>query len=376
MTKRKVLINFVFCRPVGHVLEALKVTKDYFEANKDWEIHLLLNAATVYELAEHCPWIEKVHPIDCFEIMSKRSSATCLRKIPIKWDFIITDNRAVNFFGMEEELIDFHKFASTYFKSNIAKDYTYMKSDYYNAETGLCEKLNFKKNSKVNIKLPSSTNSFTKQLEPNKLKITILPLGSAPKTHYPSLASWDKIISELNRNFKKVEIFLTGSIKSSNSRTTTDITTEQISTLTKKYNNVKNYFDIGFWNQVALIKSSDIFLSPHSGFGFISQFVDTPWLILSGGSYPEYLFNRVKFYSVFPKCEQYPCWWNLTSECKNELKSNKHKICMNDNSIAEKISEIIKGAKLLIDNNFTYRKAMQRFNAKRKDNTKFVTFYK
>jgi hypothetical protein len=49
---------------------------------------------------------------------------------------------------------------------------------------------------------------------------------------------------------------------------------------------------------------------------------------------------------------------------------------MNDNSISDNISEIIKGAKLLIDNNFTYRKAMKRFNAKRKDNTKFVTFYK
>ncbi len=32
---KKLLINFVYCRPVGHVVEALKFAKGFFDANKN-----------------------------------------------------------------------------------------------------------------------------------------------------------------------------------------------------------------------------------------------------------------------------------------------------------------------------------------------------
>lgn len=42
---KQILLNFVYYRPVGHAVEALKYAKGYFDAsNGDVEIQLLFNA--------------------------------------------------------------------------------------------------------------------------------------------------------------------------------------------------------------------------------------------------------------------------------------------------------------------------------------------
>ena len=69
---KKLLLNFVYYRPVGHAVEALKYAKGYYDANKDdIEIHLLLNADTPVELVDACYWIKKTYSIE--KIVEKRS---------------------------------------------------------------------------------------------------------------------------------------------------------------------------------------------------------------------------------------------------------------------------------------------------------------
>ncbi len=50
MTKT-LLVNWVYYRPVGHVVEALKLAKGYKLANRDLEVHMMLNADAPVELA-------------------------------------------------------------------------------------------------------------------------------------------------------------------------------------------------------------------------------------------------------------------------------------------------------------------------------------
>ena len=71
--------------------------------------------------------------------------------------------------------------------------------------------------------------------------------------------------------------------------------------LNKMFDNVKMMFDIGLWNQLALIKKCDLHISPHSGFSFLAPRVLTPWLEISGGFHTRYLWNMIPFYCSVDK---------------------------------------------------------------------------
>ena len=53
--RRSVLVNFVYCHPVGHAIEALHYCHGYHRADPGLRIGLALNADTPTELAALCP---------------------------------------------------------------------------------------------------------------------------------------------------------------------------------------------------------------------------------------------------------------------------------------------------------------------------------
>jgi hypothetical protein len=117
-------------------------------------------------------------------------------------------------------------------------------------------------------------------------------------------------------------------------------------------------YDIGLWNQLAIVKQSDVFLSPHSGFAFLAPCVNTPWLAISGGDWPEYFFNHVPFYSVLPDNPEYPCYGD-SSTLDSGHRTGKIPD-MDPQKFDKRIPEIVEAAKLLMDDGFTYEKALQR----------------
>jgi hypothetical protein len=96
--------------------------------------------------------------------------------------------------------------------------------------------------------------------------------------------------------------------------------------------------------------------------------VGTPWLTISGCPWPEYFFNDTKFYSVLPDCESYPSQGEVRVSCGKLLAEGKKSICMQDDSLRKKIPEIVDGAKMLLDNSFTYDKAIDLHLSKIKKN--------
>lgn len=67
---------------------------------------------------------------------------------------------------------------------------------------------------------------------------------------------------------------------------------DQIRMMANEVPGIVDCFDIGTWNQIALIEECDLFCSPHTGFAFVAQFVGTPCLTISGCPWAEYLFQR------------------------------------------------------------------------------------
>jgi len=81
------LINWVYHRPVGHVIEAMRLARDFAAANGQLEISLLLNHEAPIELAQCHPSISHIYPIDLERGSSPRGFPPDL---PREWDYVFT----------------------------------------------------------------------------------------------------------------------------------------------------------------------------------------------------------------------------------------------------------------------------------------------
>jgi hypothetical protein len=91
--RRSVLVNFVYCHPVGHAIEALHYCHGYHRADPGLRIGLALNADTPTELAALCPYIDDIYPISVDVFDPGYDSASAPDAIPAGWDWVVSDVR-------------------------------------------------------------------------------------------------------------------------------------------------------------------------------------------------------------------------------------------------------------------------------------------
>lgn len=367
---KKLLINYVYYSPVGHLVEAIKHARGYYEMDKSLKISLLVKSESPVELAVACDWIENVYPVSVSEIATSGENASFLQFIPKDWDYVLVDPRTkILKSGYDDDsLIEAQKVLQKVFIGKEVNGITPNRSGLEDEDVSTQTPLPYKLNAHIDIPIPESAKEVVKKYSHNGPVITILPGGSAGNKQSPSLEVWEKICLGFSDTIPNLKINFIGVTKSEKGRTTTqDITLEDIDVLVSKLPKAENCFNIGLWNQLALIKASDIYCSPHSGFSFLSQVVGTPWLAISGCPWPEYFFNDTKFYSVLPDCSSYPSKGNSESGCGKLLSENKKSVCMQDENLYKKIPEIVSGAKTLLDKNFTYLDAVELHLKKIKD---------
>lgn len=363
--KKRLLLNFVYYNPVGHVIEAIKYAKGFHDANKNLEVHVALNNSAPIELTKVCPWIKKTYaigtsPKDTKEMLTKGANASFIKSIPKEWDYIVTENRIIleaqqgrQIYRQEEAFLGYLKLSKKLFHAKEGEGTLFYKRK-------LPKGLRYNSGIKVMLNLPKTALKFAKKYDYSGKKICIMLGGSAGYCMYPSIESWIKIIKSLNETFPDVRIYLTGVRKSKMGRTNTQAYTDkQIESLLKQFNNVVDCYDIGLWNQLAIVKQCNMFISPHTGFGWLVSHVGTPWLVISGGNFEEVkaVFNGLPFYCVLPDDKDYPYW-----ESKNFDKyANQGKIKgMRPQDLDKKIPEIIEAADLLFSKDFSYKKAVKR----------------
>lgn len=359
---KKLLLNFVYYRPVGHAVEAPKYAKGYYEGSKgDIEIHLLLNADTPVELAEACPWITKTFAIDIREVMDKKEQAVSLKDIPREWDYVISDSRVTGFQKGwdEDDLMQAQAVLQKYFTAEKDQGYTVPFSPLNSADTST-QVLPYSLNSPIHLAIPTQAKDFAQRYSHNGPKIALMLGGSAGDKQSPSTEMWLKVCQALLESIPDLKLYFTGLTQALGNKTTTiDFTLDDVHALAAKLPNVEVVYNVGLWNQLALIESCDIFLSPHTGFAFLAPTVGTSWLALSNCRWQEYLFNNVPFYSVIPDCGSYPAQKETEIGCGKLLAEDKKALCMTDELLEKKIPEIVEGVKLLLNSNFTYDKAME-----------------
>jgi hypothetical protein len=365
--KRRLLINWAFYRPVGHVLEALQHAYGYYSASRDKiDIYLALNAASPVTLAEACPWVSGVHPVDIKEIMAQGEAAASVQAMPSNWDYVITDSR------LRLELLRPHKDATElitvqsvlqgYLRGSVWTGFSRGWECRWNT-TGLIgadDPLPYAANARFRLPIPPDAQLFARRYHHDGPAVCLIPSGFVGLQRSPSLESWNEILSALGQALPDLRVYATGVSSSFAGQSyTRGVTSQDIDRLARKLSFVTNCFDIGLWNQIALMAECDILLAPHTGFAFISQFVDTPWLALSGCPWPEYLFNGVPFYSVIPDCDSYPADGRKKSECNQRLARGQKTVCMEDESLRARLPDVVEGARFLLDEATTYERAVQ-----------------
>ncbi|OGJ11012.1 hypothetical protein A2467_00655 [Candidatus Nomurabacteria bacterium RIFOXYC2_FULL_36_8] len=342
--KKKLLLNWVYYPPVGHAVEALKLAKGYSLANKNLDVYLLLNANTPTELADACSWIKKTYSISTEEVFKDGEKAKCLQKFPKNWDYISSDNRAGRLIKGNDR-VELVKTQEVLQKIFVARNSSILPVVH---------------NPKITLSIPTKAKTFAKKFKHRGPTIAIMLGGAKGLRQSPSIEMWLKICLALEQAIPNLKIYFMGITKSDHHRTfTKDFTLDDVNYLIKHLKNAESAYNIGLWNQIALIKKCDIFLSPHTGFAFLAFLVDAPWLEIATCRWPLYFLNDVPFYSVLPKCNSYPSLDDRTKECDRLLREGKRVACVADDLIEKKIPEIVKGAKLLLDKSFTYNKAIK-----------------
>ena len=359
MVKKRLLINYVYYTPVGHVLEALKFAEGFYRNNRNLEISIVMSSSSPFLLAEGCRAVKRIYLVDLEDLLKNGEKSKDIAKIPRNWDYIITNDIIRHEISgkpgwMEEAFSKYLDIADKRFKARIATG-----TCYYNNK--FPKQLRYRK-CKLRLKVPQSSKLFVERYRSKGVKICILPAGSAGHAYYPSTDSWIKIISRLNSNFKDCRIYITGSKKVAKHGGTNTMAfgSADIDKILNKFNNVTDCFDIGLRNEVSLIEMCDVLIAPHSGFAFLASCVNTPWLAISGGDWSEYFFNHYPFYSVLPNDREFP-YEGIGEYTKHggkkwHTKSQKRIPPFTAKSIEKKLPEIIEGTRLLLDPSFTYRR--------------------
>jgi ADP-heptose:LPS heptosyltransferase len=350
---RSLLVNWIYYRPVGHALEGLKVARDYFEADRDLKISVLLNSEMPYEIGALCPWIEKVYIADVKELAECGLRSKCLKKIPANWDYVVSDDRLMHSLNSySEELKSANQTIIEYLQAGIWKGNRFF-PQHENMPP-------IKSDTEMRFVVPENAKKFIAKYSHNGLKIGILPAGSNADRIYPEARWWVKMMKLVTNSFPNARFYMIGAKNKNGNRSESyTFSDDDINLILSEIDNIENCFDIGILNQIALLEYCDLLISPHSGFAFLAGCVNTPWLSISGARWPEYFYNHIRFYNLLPSCKKYPCYTGMKEECVTEMKNGNPVICMSTKELDKKIPEIIKGIKQLTDDDFSYKDSIE-----------------
>jgi hypothetical protein len=319
-----VLVNFFYAQPVGHAVEALHYAHGHHTADPSREISVALNAATPTELADLCPWIEHAYAIDHPFLEEGTKPLT----LPPTWDWILDDPRR-----HQPIQVETFKGMRAYYEASDA----YLHATEGRSITGF-GKLSYEPHQPLRF-----------DLEPARLEqrtIAVMLAGSSDPSLYPSEKSWRRILDALHEAHPDVRPALIG-------RTTRDERTRSAldaSTLRDHPSRPLDAYDLPLKEQLAIVKASELFLSPHTGFGLAALATGTPWLTISGGRWFEYYFNHAPFRSIIPDPERFPAFTQFSDADPSKS--------MSDERIGQDLERIVTAATELLNRTLTYEQAL------------------
>jgi hypothetical protein len=353
MSRQTLLLNWVYYPPVGHAVEAFKLAKGFSAANPDVEIHLLLNSRTAVELADACDWIVRAYAVDLEDISSHGDSAACLEPIPKIWDYIVNDHRpTASPFFFAQSLRTFHDLAESHFSARRWRGGHH--------ELPPSGPPFYQRNATIRLSVPEFSGEYSRLVKPSGPKFCLLLGGSSDEPIYPTVNWWLQAIDVLLKEWPTAQFFVTGKSVVDERSSTLCFSPQDLATLVAASPRIVDCYDIGLWNQLALLNSCHALIAPHTGFAFLAPCVGTPWIAISGVRWPECFFNDVPFYSVLPECRHYPCWADMKPECANRMQERKRVLCM-DEELLSRLDDLVQGTRLVLNPEFSFEQARKMY---------------
>ena len=284
------LVDHWYSHAVGHVVEALRRCQAYHAADPLLRISLVLNGASPTELATCVPCVERAFPVPYSSFGAEDGDPRrALRGVPRDWDHVVhhpasIDPEQQRFEGLRR----YYEAARRHFRGRLSEGVIGVPPPPYAPHQEL------------RLDLPHETREQATRELGGRPTIAVMPAGSGARHLYPSLASWQSILDELERRIPDVGFAFVGRLGAAGGRTVSGIGREEVGRLLESRRAAVDAFDRPILSQLATVEGARLFLSPHTGFGMAALAVGTPWLTLSGGDWHEYFFNGVPFHSVLP----------------------------------------------------------------------------
>jgi hypothetical protein len=339
----RLLVNFFYAHPVGHAIEALHYANGYHAADPELEIAVALNAATPVELAAFCPCVSAAYAI---EQPLLEPATPSLDDVPREWTWVVDDGRRHQDIqlGMFPGLRDYYAASDEHLIAHRGRRPIGYPPPAYRPHQPL------------RLVLPDDVRAAgaARLGDREGAAIALMPAGSSERALYPSLGSRQLFLDALADAFPGVRVALVGRL-ARDERTSTSLGAGELAALLAHRSRPADCFDVPLAEQLAVVEASDVFLSPHTGFGLAALAVGTPWLTISGGRWFEYYFNHVPFRSIVPDTERYPSYAQFAPEVGTAS--------MSEPRIRADLDRIVAAAGELIAGTLSYEDALRDYFA-------------
>ena len=345
-----VLVNFVYCHPVGHAVEAVQHCLGYRRAGPNRRIGVVLKANTAVEIASWCTHIDEVYTVD-FDVFTA-PDASVLSHLPAQWDWVVDDPRGHQLWQHDlfPGLARYYDLAAKHFRARHGHRQIGAPLPTYQPKN------------RLEFTLPASARRWAAKLLPDIESgptLAVLPGGSAPRWRYPSLKSWCRILRAFLERWPTARFCLVGKL-ANDGRTSTTFTREEFDAMAQAVPTAVGTVDVSLAQQLAAVQRCDLFVSPHTGFAFAAMAVGTPWLALAGNDWAEYYFNPgVPFYSVLPDLDRFPCYVMLGHTPNPVEDDGPRSPSMSAQRIENDLGELLTGAAWLLGGHADFDTAMR-----------------
>lgn len=353
--QKRVLIVWVYFPAVGHFVEAIEVAANFRGAYPDFKIDILVNEETVFGLGEFCDWIDTVYAFNVPSLSLNGDDDKTLGDLEFLYDYVIFPKRlqyTPN--DYPKEMLESNLFLQNHFKPKLWGGY----NGYEGNDNLAIKELLY---SEFQMTLPASALAYASNKITGHPVFSIVLKGASRESIWPSLSTWKHILLEIKETYPNAIFLITGLLKMHVKPGQSNEKAEKL--LNKFIDSIPgaiNCYDVALYKQLALIQTSDVFISPHSGFAFLAPCVGTPWLALSGTRWSEPMIAHRPFYYVLPSCKNYPCSNDMKLECKFRLKLKAPVKCMVD--ISKRTEEILFGIQKLLDKSYTFEESFEQYD--------------
>jgi hypothetical protein len=344
------LVDHWYSHAVGHVIEALRRCQAYHACDPALRVALVLNGASPLELARCATFVDKVYgvPYTSFGRV-EGNPRRALRSIPRDWDYVVHHPASVD--AWHERFEGFARYSAAarrHFRARIASGIAGSAPPAYEPWQ------------RLRLELPEEARALARRELNGRQAIAVMPAGSGARLLYPSVASWVRILDALAERFPGAVFTLVGRVNPGSGRTVSGITRPEVDRLLAGRLTI-DAFDRPILEQLAAVEAAQLFVSPHTGFGFAAVAVDTPWLTLAGGDWHEYFFNGVPFYAVLPKGTEHPAFvhGNALPRVEADVDGEGARAwAMRAERVRDDLDELVEAAAQLVEGRLSYDEAL------------------